>query len=78
MAKPKQNEQADKALLKEEALLKKEKKHALKQQKLAAMTQKKAGEQPPGFWRNPISFLFYFWYTPLLSLVRCPSQSSLS
>ena len=64
-------EQADKALLKEENVARKAEKRALKQKQLAALTQKQAGEQPPGFWQNPISFLFYFWYTPLLSLVRC-------
>lgn len=62
-------EHADKALLKEEQLVRKAEKRAAKQKKLAALTQKKAGELPPGFWHNPVSFLFYFWYTPLLSLV---------
>ena len=65
----KMREQADKALLKEESLARKAEKRARKQKQLAAITQKQAGEQPPGFWHNPISFLFYFWYTPLLYLV---------
>ena len=65
----KKREQADKALLKEENVARKAEKRALKQKQLATITQKQAGEQPPGFWHNPISFLFYFWYTPLLYLV---------
>ena len=62
--------QADKALLKEERLAAKAEKRAAKQKQLSTLTQKGAGEQPPGFWRNPPSFLFYTWYSPLLRLVR--------
>jgi hypothetical protein len=30
---------------------------------------KNAGKQPPTFFRNPLSFVIYSWYTPLLWLV---------
>ena len=118
---------ADKTARRADKLQKKAAKQLARQQKNAALTQKKAGQQPPGelchvtltsegglpcqqtaqvphiahglpcclhilahhsilassssahalnvqahaagFWQNPISYLFYFWYTPLLWLV---------